>query len=149
KSREDLWALARRCAPDGYAAIFDANGVSTLRESYEHLAPTGRLVIYGFHSMLPRDGRVRWLKLAWHFLRTPRFSPLRLTQENRGVLGFNLSYLFDQVDLLAAGLTGLSTALASGALAPPEVTTFAFDDVAAAHAAIESGQTTGKLALVV
>ena len=51
KSREDLWIEAQRAAPDGYHAIFDANGVATLRQSYAHLAPTGRLVIYGFHSM--------------------------------------------------------------------------------------------------
>ena len=27
--------------------MFDANGVETLQESYNHLAPGGRLVIYG------------------------------------------------------------------------------------------------------
>jgi NADPH:quinone reductase-like Zn-dependent oxidoreductase len=40
-----LWAAAAAAAPKGYAAIFDANGVATLRESYDHLAQTGTLVI--------------------------------------------------------------------------------------------------------
>ena len=31
-------------APRGFAAVFDANGVATLRQSYEHLAQTGTLV---------------------------------------------------------------------------------------------------------
>ena len=34
----------------------DANGVSTLKQSFNHLAQTGRLIVYGFHSMLPRKG---------------------------------------------------------------------------------------------
>ena len=31
KSREDLWAVVRRAAPDGLSAVFDANGPPTLR----------------------------------------------------------------------------------------------------------------------
>lgn len=27
-----------------------------MKQSFAHLAPTGRLVVYGFHSMLPRRG---------------------------------------------------------------------------------------------
>ncbi|MEM9532346.1 MAG: zinc-binding dehydrogenase, partial [Pseudomonadota bacterium] len=61
KSQEPLWPQAEKVAPSGFDAIFDPNGVTTLRQSYTHLAPTGRLVIYGFHGMLPRDGRRNWL----------------------------------------------------------------------------------------
>ena len=86
-------AAAQAHAPEGFNAVFDANGVTTLRQSYRHLAPTGRLVIYGFHSMLPHDGRLNWLRLALDWLRTPRFNPLRMTQENRSVLAANLSFL--------------------------------------------------------
>ncbi len=56
KSSEPLWDAARRHAPAGYDVVLDANGVSTLSGSYAALAPTGRLVVYGFHSMLPRQG---------------------------------------------------------------------------------------------
>ena len=98
RSTEDLWRLARRHAPDGYDAIFDANGVATLRESYEHLASRGRLVVYGFHTgMLSRGrGTPNWPKLAVDWARTPRFDPLRMTNENRSVMAFNLSYLFER-----------------------------------------------------
>ena len=56
KSVEDLWHKAEQFSPLGYSAIFDANGYATLRSSYDHLAPGGRLVVYGFHSMLPKSG---------------------------------------------------------------------------------------------
>lgn len=38
KSREDWATAAQRHAPQGFRAIFDANGVSTLKASYELLA---------------------------------------------------------------------------------------------------------------
>jgi synaptic vesicle membrane protein VAT-1 len=46
----NLWAEARSISPDGYSAIFDANGVETIEDSYEHLTRCGKLIIYGFHS---------------------------------------------------------------------------------------------------
>jgi len=80
KSREDLWRAAEKAAPRGYDVVLDANGVATLRENYRHLAKPGKLVIYGFHSMLPRQGRrPNWVKLASDFLRTPWFDPLKLS----------------------------------------------------------------------
>jgi len=149
KSRMDLWDEARRLCPEGYDAVFDANGAATLRASYRCLRPTGRLVVYGFHSMLPRTGgRPSWLKLAWDFLRTPRFSPLEMTQSNRSVMAFNLSYLFDRTDLLREAMTELLAQLDAGQIQPPAVRTYPLAAVAEAHRALESGQTTGKLVLV-
>jgi synaptic vesicle membrane protein VAT-1 len=148
-SHEDLFARAREHAPGGYAAVLDANGRSTLRGSYRALAPAGRLIVYGFSSMLPRGGKgVSWLRLAWHWLLTPRFSPLALTGDNRSVMGFNLSYLFDRTDLLAQGMACILPWAESGVLRPPPVTTFPLAEAAAAHRAIESGRTVGKLVLV-
>lgn len=56
KSSCSLWAAAKRISPGGFKAIFDANGVTTFKDSYEHLSATGRLIVYGFHSMLPKQG---------------------------------------------------------------------------------------------
>ena len=149
RSREDLWAAARASAPGGYAAIFDANGVSTLRESYRHLAPAGRLVVYGFHSMMPRrGGRPNYLKLAWDAVRTPWFGAMDLVNRNRSVLGFNLSYMFHRADLLAEAMTRVVDGFTRGALRMPAVTTYPMGQVARAHADLESGQTIGKLVLV-
>ena len=120
KSAEDLWSAARRHAPRGYKAVFDANGVATLAQSYAHTAPTGRVVVYGFATMLPRAGeRIHWLKLGWDWLRTPRFNPLALTSENRSVMGFNLSYMFDQTAVLERSMARLLQLADAGVLRPP------------------------------
>ncbi len=149
KSSTALWPEAERAAPEGYAAVFDANGPATLRQSYRHLAPTGKLVVYGFHSMLPRRGGVpSRLRLALDYLRTPRFDPFRMTGENRSIMGFNLSYLFDRQDLLQTGMIDLLTKFESGLLRLPAVTAYPFEEPARAHRDLESGQTVGKLVLV-
>lgn len=148
KSREDLWQRARDLVPGGFDAVFDANGVATLRASYDHLAPAGKLLVYGFASMLPRDGRLNWLALARDWLRTPRFNPLAMTRDNRSVLACNLSFLSGHAPLLTDGMEWLIARFAAGDLRAPPVTTFPLARAAEAHRAIESGQTVGKLVLL-
>jgi NADPH:quinone reductase-like Zn-dependent oxidoreductase len=149
KSSEDLWKAAERASPQGYEVVLDANGVSTLGQSYAHLGSAGKLVIYGFHSMMPRQGgRPNWLKLAWDWLRTPRYNPLTLTNDNVSVLAFNLSYLLDQRVVLSEAMTRLIGWVEEGKLVAPPVKRFPLDQVAEAHRAIESGTTVGKLVLV-
>lgn len=149
KSKDALWEAAERIAPSGFDVVCDANGVATLKDSYQHLAPAGKLVVYGFHTMIPRKGgRPNWLKLARDYLRTPRFNPLDLTQDSKSVMAFNLSYLFERTDILELAMADLIQWLEAGDIKPPGVTTYPLDDVADAHRAIESGQTTGKLVLI-
>jgi len=149
KSTRPLWQDAERLSPGGYDIVLDANGVSTLKQSYRHLAPVGKLVVYGFHSMLPQRGGVpHKLRLALDYLRTPRFSPFDLTTKNRSILGFNLSFLFDKTTVLQQGMKQILQWLEAGELQPPAVTTYPLEAVAEAHRALESGQTTGKLVLL-
>jgi NADPH:quinone reductase-like Zn-dependent oxidoreductase len=148
KSTQNLWPEAERLAPKGFQAIFDANGVSTLAQSYAHLAPMGKLCIYGFASMLPHDGRLNWLKMAWDWLRTPRFNPLNMTQSNKSVLAANLSFLSEHAGLLRSGMLELIGLFENGQLVAPPVTEYPLADSAKAQADIESGKTIGKLVLI-
>ncbi len=155
KSSEDLWPAVQAALPDGADIVLDANGVQTLGHSYDHLRPGGRLVVYGFHTMLPRatetsrgDVRVSWPKLAWSWLRTPRFNPLDMTTTNRSVLAFNLSFMFDRTEVLAEAMGWLLGHCATGAIRPPEVTTYPLDKAADAQRALETGRTRGKLVLL-
>ncbi len=149
KLREDLWQAAERISPEGYNVVLDANGVSTLQQSYRHLAPVGKLVVYGFHSMLPRKGgRPNRLRLLWDYTRTPRFNPFSLTTRNRSVLGFNLSFLFDRSELLHEAMDQLLRWVEDDKIQPLAVYTYPFEQVAQAHRDLESGQTVGKLVLI-
>jgi NADPH:quinone reductase-like Zn-dependent oxidoreductase len=149
KSREDLWAAVERAAPAGCHVVLDANGSETLRQSYEHLRPTGRVIVYGFHSLLARgSARLPLLRAALGWFKVPRFNPFKMVDRNVGVLAFNLSYLFDELSLFQAGMAELTGALARGDIRCPPVTEVPFDEVARAHLLLHSGQTVGKVALM-
>ena len=148
KSSQDLWAEAERQAADGYDIILDANGATTLKQSYQHLPAVCKLVVSGFHSMLQtRKGVPGKLRMALDYLRTPRFSPFDLTTQNRSVLGFNLSFLFDKDTIMQQGMQQILQWLESGKLQVPTVTSYPLEAVADAQRALESGQTIGKLVL--
>lgn len=148
-----LWERARAISPRGYDVICDANGAATLRQSYEHLASPGKLVVYGFHSMLPRSregsaGRPSVLRLARGWLATPRFDPLDMTSANKSVLALNLSYLVDRRDLLEEAMRDLIAGLDAGELRAPPITRFPLSRAGDAHRALESRATIGKLVLL-
>ncbi|MDW8479582.1 MAG: zinc-binding dehydrogenase [Xanthomonadales bacterium] len=143
------WARrARELAPEGYAAVFDACGYLTLRQSYDLLAPGGKLAVYGFHAMLERSGRRNPLRLLWGWLRTPRFSPLAMTVANRSVLAANLSFLGGHAARLRDGMLWLLGHFAEGRLVPLPVEPYPLEEVIAAHRRLESGGTVGKIVLV-
>lgn len=148
KQTQDLWNEAEAIAPEGFDVVLDANGIATLKQSWAHVRPTGKIVIYGFHTMLPKKGgRLNWPKLIWAWLRTPRFNPIDLPNQNKSIVSFNLSFLFNREDLLDEGMSDMLRWIEEGKLKAPVTTCFPLADAAAAHKAIESGQSVGKLIL--
>lgn len=149
KSTEPLWPTVEQYAPKGFDLVFDSNGMSTMKDGYRHLKLTGRLVTYGFASMLPKSGRLNFISLAIKFFKSPRFNPIRMAEHNKSVMAFNLSFLFDRKDILAEGMAYLMGALQHGAIKPLPVTEYAFAEYEKALRDIGSGKTVGKLALVI
>jgi NADPH:quinone reductase-like Zn-dependent oxidoreductase len=148
KSREDLWTTAGEICRDGFDVVFDGNGPSTLRQSYRHLAPTGKLVAYGFHSFFSkRGGSLNYIKLIFQYLRLPRWNPLDMTNDNKSIISFNLSYLFYRRDLLQEAMEHLVGWVEEGKIKPAPLQRFPLEKVADAHRALESGTTVGKIIL--
>jgi NADPH:quinone reductase-like Zn-dependent oxidoreductase len=135
--------------PQGFDVVLDAHGAESLRHGYAQLAPAGRLIVYGFHGLLTRGkDRPNYLKLALGYLRTPRFNPFEMTQHNRGVLAFNLSYLFERGEILGEAMAELLAWVGAGRVRPPPVRAYRLHEAAQAHAALESGDSVGKLVLL-
>ena len=149
KSKENLWKRAEEVMPKGYKSIMDANGVSTLQQSYDHLAATGRLVVFGFHSNLPMGSDMlsplEWIRMAKKMNNMPFFDPMDLTVDNKSVLGFNLSFFADEEEVVSKLFDQICDWLEAGKLKAPNVTTFDMDDIAEAHALIQSGRSIGKI----
>ena len=151
KSTQDLWREAENICPQGFDAIFDANGYTTLKDGYKHLRPVGKLISYGAHSLLPRggSGRVNYFKALVGLIKSPKFNPLQMITDNKAVVGFNLSFLFERQDLATEAMTDLLKLASEKKIRPLKTTTFAFEQVGLAHKTIESGASIGKIVLVV
>lgn len=151
KSKEDLWAKAKELAPDGYKTIMDANGVSTLQQSYDHLAPTGRLVVFGFHSNLPvgRDmlSPMEWIRMAKKMNAMPKFDAMDLVVDNKAVLGFNLSFFSKEAEIVTTLFDQICLWLENGELKCPQVVTMEMEDIGKAHTLIQSGASIGKIVI--
>ncbi len=148
-ARGEYWNDLARKYPDGFDAIYDAFGSESYSKSYELLASSGKLFVYGSHGMLPQSGgRLNFIKILFNLLKTPKFKPFDMITRNRAVIGFNVSFLFDRSDIIQEGMTELLKALESGELKSPLVQSFPATQVVEAHKRIESGQSVGKLALV-
>ena len=151
KSQDDLWRKAEEAAPGGYAAIMDANGVSTLQDSYDHLAASGRLIVYGFHSNLP-IGRAmlspgQWIGMARKAACMPKFDPMDMVTANKSVLSFNLSFFADETEVLSKFFAQICTWIEEGKLRPPRVVDMLMSQVHEGHELIQSGKSIGKIVL--
>lgn len=151
KSQEDLWTKAEEAAPKGYAAIMDANGVSTLQGSYNHLAPSGRLIIYGFHSNLPVGKAMlspkEWIGMAKKAATMPKFDPMDLTVSNKSILSFNLSFFADETEVLTKFFDQICTWFEQDKLHCPRVVDMLMTQVVEGHELIQSGKSVGKIVL--
>ena len=150
KSQEDLWSAARAAAPQGYSCVMDSNGIATMEQSYEHLAMTGRLIVYGFHTNLPMGNDMlsplEWIRMSFKQKKMPKFNPMDMGTENKGVLAFNLSFFAEEQDMLADFFGMVLEWLGDGKLDCPRITEFnGLDSIAQAHDLIQSGKSVGKL----
>eukprot|EP00794_Sanderia_malayensis_P011321 gene11321-12507_t len=157
KSQTDLWtSVGESCDGGKFTAIFDANGVETFDESYKHVEAGGRLVVYGAHTLLPKSdassqGNItawNWLKIGLKLFQVPKFNPLKLTEENKAVMGFNLSFMINKIQILDEALADLLNWVNEGRLKVAKVTGYPLSQAGKAHEDLESGKTVGKLVLI-
>ena len=89
----------------------------------------------------------QYFNIAKSFFRVPKLSPLNLLDQNKSLICFNVSYLFDRPDLLDEAMSHLIKWVNEGKIQAPQTQVFSFENVADAHRCIESGASTGKLVL--
>ena len=124
--------------------VLDAVGGKVQRASFDALAPTGRLVVFGAAEFAPGKKRPRYLASLWKYLRRPRYDPLWMISANKSILAFNLIWLWNDERLFAR----LIDEVAALDLDPPHVgKSFPFAEAPAALEHLRSGRSIGKVVL--
>lgn len=136
-------ALASLGAP-GFDVVFDAVYGADFQPTFTRLAPEGRHVLFGAADFMSVGRRPNPFRLAWRYLRRPRLDPLAMISQNRGLLAFNLIWLWHEASRLPDAMRGTLALIPR----PPHIGgRYAFEEAHSALAAIQSGSTVGKLVL--
>jgi len=117
-------------------------------ESYRCLAPTGRLVLFGFASAVRGLRGSPWSAL-WTLARVPwlRINPVTLMNDNRGIMGVNLGRMWHDTQRLRAWMEILMKQLAAGELTPRIDTVLSLARAAEAHRRLQERRNRGKILL--
>jgi NADPH:quinone reductase-like Zn-dependent oxidoreductase len=131
----------------GVDLVLDALGGDDWKKGYGLLRPAGLLVAYGFANMAPGPRR-SLLHVAREFLSVPRFSPLTLMEDNRGVAGVNMGHLWGEPEMVLGELEALLALFREGRIRPRIDSTFPFQEAARAHRRLQERGNVGKVLLV-
>lgn len=130
----------------GVDVVLDPIGGASFGESYNMLAPLGRLVMFGLSAAATGETR-NWWKAFSAWRASSRFDPLSLINRNRGVFGLNVGHLWEERAQLTPLMEMLLAELRAGRLRPVVAKTFPLERVADAHRFIQSRQNIGKVVL--
>ncbi|MFV1958699.1 MAG: zinc-binding dehydrogenase, partial [Planctomycetota bacterium] len=132
----------------GFDLILDPLGPESFRKGLTLLEPLGRIVCYGFSSLVTGPKRKLW-HAAVSLLKAHKVNPITLMNDNHGVLGLNLAHLFDRKELQRKGLRELCDRLEAGRIHPTIDATFPLtaQGAAQAHEHLHARRNFGKVVL--
>jgi len=132
----------------GVHIALDAIGGASFKKSYNCLAPTGKLMMFGASAATPGEQR-SLLSGIKTILTMPWFKPIDMLRANKGVLGINLGGLWHETALLRGYLDEVLAGVAAGhykAIVDLEVP---FEKAGDAHRRLASRENFGKVVITV
>lgn len=131
----------------GVDLVLDALGGADWKKGYDLLRPGGMLVAFGFANMATGEKR-NLFHVVGQLFTIPRFSPMKLMDDNRGVAGVNVGHLWNEIDMLTGQLERLVRLYKAGSIRPVIDRVFPFAEAAEAHRRIQERKNVGKVVLV-
>jgi alcohol dehydrogenase len=122
--------------------VLECTGGRYFQDSYDSLSPMGRLITYGSAVFTPTSSRRNWFRIAYQYLVRPKIDPLAMISENKSVMGFNLIWLWNEIETLKKHFEALRDLNLS-----PQVIgdTFSFENMTDAIEKFQKGNTIGKI----
>jgi NADPH:quinone reductase-like Zn-dependent oxidoreductase len=142
---EQLDRALRAVGSPGLDVVFDAVLGPYFRPTMKRLNPEGRFVLFGAADFMPAGRRPNYPALLWRYLRRPRLDPLAMISANQSFIGFNLIWLWEEVDRMPGAIAGLVRH--AGDRKPHVGERLPFDRAPEAMRLLQSGSTIGKVVL--
>lgn len=131
----------------GVDVILDPLGGVHWSKNYRLLRASGRVIHFGASSMA--TGKKRSLFSLVRMLTTlPFYSPVRLMNDNKAVMGVNIGHLWDDIGLVRPWMEQLIAWYDEALFRPHIDQTFTFEQAGEAHHYIQDRKNVGKILLV-
>jgi len=122
--------------------IMESIGGKVQKIGFDLLAPTGKMVIYGLSDYSSPTLFPNYFRLAYKYLTRPKVDGLTLVENNKSIMGFNLIWLYERVEMLKEYLNKINNLN----LGKPYIGhVFNFDEMIDAIRLFQSGKTKGKV----
>lgn len=132
---------------EGVDVVLDALGGPDWKKGYGLLRSGGMLVGFGLANANTAGGR-NLFHVIGQIVRIPKFSPMKLMDDNKAVAGVNVGHMWDRVDMMRDELDDIVKLYERGVVKPVIDSTFPFDRAAEAHDKLDSGKNVGKVLLI-
>ena len=126
--------------------VLESIGGKVFEESFNALAPSGRIIIYGGAQFMSESSRPNYFNILYKYLTRPKFDPLSLSNTNKSIMGFNLIYLWERPDELRS----MAEEILKMNLKRPHIgKVYPFKDLIKALKYFQSGKSMGKVVVKV
>lgn len=147
RKQDWLPELKRLTNGRGVDLVIDPIGGAHWKKSYAALRHTGRLGMFGV-STVSANGLAGKLNLVKLLFQTPKFHPLRMINQNRGVFGLNLGHMWHEPEKVAVWMRDILRGVDEGWINPHVDQAFSFEEAGKAHRYLEERKNIGKVVLV-
>ncbi|MDH3268763.1 MAG: zinc-binding dehydrogenase [Ignavibacteria bacterium] len=126
--------------------VLESIGGKVFAESFNALAPSGRIIIYGGAQFMSDSSRPNYFNILYKYLTRPKVDPLSLSNTNKSIMGFNLIYLWERPDELRS----MAEEILKMNLKRPHIgKVYPFKDLIKALKYFQSGKSMGKVVVEV
>lgn len=122
--------------------ILEALTGKYFHQTFKLLAPQGRTIVYGAANFATHTSYPNYFRLIYRYFTRPKLDVMKLIEQNRSVMAFNLIWLYEKTDYLKS----LLNELIKLNLKKPKIgVIYSFDDLPMAIRKFQSGNTVGKV----
>lgn len=126
--------------------VLECIGGKIFSESFKQMSAGGRIIVYGAAQYSTGGAHPNYLKILTKYLTRPKVDPLSLSDKNKSVMGFNLIYLWNKVELMKKYLNNI---LEMNLPRPLIGEVYEFKELISAVKKFQTGQTVGKVVITI
>jgi len=124
--------------------VLESIGGKIFSQCFKQVSAGGRVIVYGAAHFSTGSFSPNYLKVIGKYLLRPKIDPLKLSDSNKSVMGFNLIYLWNKAEILKKYLSEIQNL----SLAKPLIgERFNFSNLIDAIRKFQSRQTVGKVVI--